>query len=151
MVPMARSYAEPVLSACLATVPGLDNPETFRILPGAHPTEVLRSWIEGESPLCIVYRSPHYDGMLGLRRDVTDPDYEFDTPEELGEEIAYGDIDEPLGSAGDSIRVDVEMQPSLTFRPTSLTCLVMSVWRFRSRRSAACRCPRPADTTVTSP
>jgi len=53
-----------------------------------------------------VYRSPFFDGVLGLRRDVTDPDYQFDTPEGLGKEIVYGDIGEPLGSVGTSVRVD---------------------------------------------
>ena len=66
------------------------------------PTEVVDSWTEGPSVLCLVYRQRGYRYTLGLRREVED-DW---TLEGLADEILTCELDEPLGSMIDTLQPD---------------------------------------------
>lgn len=86
-----QSRAKQVLDIVLAELPSLRE-----------PTELVDSWTEGPTVLCLVYRQSLYDCTLGLRREVED-DW---TLEGVADEILTCELDEPLGSMIDTLQPD---------------------------------------------
>ncbi|MFI7003154.1 hypothetical protein [Nocardia sp. NPDC050175] len=76
------------------------------------------AWVEDEWTFVVVYRSPYFDGRLGLRRSVYNPrDNTFSSmyspqltaapdPGGYGRNVADFDIGEPLGTVRHNLRVD---------------------------------------------
>jgi hypothetical protein len=67
--------------------------------------EVLDSWTDGESVICLVYRFSGTDLVLGYRRHV-ELDEELPTLESWVEEVANFDIGEPLGTVAGRMWLD---------------------------------------------
>ncbi|MFE3195397.1 hypothetical protein ACFXHA_40790 [Nocardia sp. NPDC059240] len=104
-------WAEQAVSACLRRLMSSTITEAAVIA-------VEDAWVEDEWTFVVVYRSPYFDGVLGLRRSTYDPrDNTFSTmfdpeltaapdPKRYGRDVADFDIGEPLGTVVGNLRVD---------------------------------------------
>ncbi|UGT44039.1 hypothetical protein LTV02_11920 [Nocardia yamanashiensis] len=76
------------------------------------------AWVEDEWTFAVVYRSPYFDGLIGLRCSTYDPrsntfssmyDPQLTAapdPRRYGRDVADFDIGEPLGTVAGSLRSD---------------------------------------------
>lgn len=115
---LSGRQARAVLDALLARLP-------VSITEGASVT-VLDSWVEGEGALCLVYRSPDYNGVLGFRATTSlPPNGEPSSAAALGQDLADFAVGEPLGNVVSKLRQDAhgvnwwgELQADLPHRPS---------------------------------
>ncbi|WP_305091378.1 hypothetical protein [Prescottella sp. R16] len=69
---------------------------------------VIDAWIDGESAFCVVYRYGNSPKTLGIRVTVDGDPMQpaADDPVQFGQEVATGDIGEPLGTVARNLRPD---------------------------------------------
>ncbi|MEU7140893.1 hypothetical protein ABZ942_15685 [Nocardia sp. NPDC046473] len=104
-------WADQALSACLRQLMISTVTEASRIA-------VEDAWVEDVWTFVVVYRSPYFDGLLGLRRSTYDPrDDTFASmyspqltaapdSKRYGRDVADFDIGEPLGTVVVNLRAD---------------------------------------------
>jgi hypothetical protein len=96
---MTESLASRALSALLDYLPR-------SYTEGSH-LDVLDSWTEGDSVVCVVYQFHGWDAVIGYRQHV-ELDDELPTLEDWVEEVANFNIGEPLGTIARHMWLDDE-------------------------------------------
>ncbi|MEA1798898.1 hypothetical protein [Rhodococcus qingshengii] len=98
-----EAWSHRALHACLETLARSTVSEAWCV-------GVVDAWAEDESAFCVLYRYREYPHILGIRRSVNDYHYpggEADIdPAQFGQDVATGDIGEPLGTVAHKLKPD---------------------------------------------
>jgi hypothetical protein len=109
-VEAAKPWSTRALGACL---------RQLVTSPGGSDVAVRDAWIDGPRAFCVVYESPSYEGVLGLRRsdqaiadgvlyDSHGAGADAPEPVAFGYDVADNDLGEPLGGAAETLRTDAD-------------------------------------------
>ncbi|MDH6284060.1 hypothetical protein [Prescottella agglutinans] len=96
-----ESWSRRALRACLECV----ATNTWSMAWGVG---VIDAWADGDTAFCVVYRYHSYPRTLGLRLTVDDwPNgAAAEDPVAFGQDVATGDLGEPLGTVARNLRPD---------------------------------------------